>query len=132
MGFIEFIHHASTSTARLQRHGNCKCTAEEQKKQNYLLRKNNKFFVVIRNDKVIKSHGPDQFELPNELNNVIYESLEAFPRKYILSTQRDGDRPIGKQGFESLLRQCFSPQRVTVDILRSSYILTSTVIQENR
>ena len=39
-----------------------------------------------------------------------------------MSTQRDGNRPIGKQGFESLLRQCFSPQRVTVDILRSAYI----------
>ena len=94
----------------------------KNKKENYLLRKNNRYFVVIRDDKVIKSHGSDQFELSNDLNNVIHESLEVFPRKYILSTQRDGDRPIGKQGFESLLRQCFSPQRVTVDILRSAYI----------
>ena len=78
--------------------------------------------MIIRNDKVIKSHKPAQFELPDELNNVINTSLTAFPRKYILSTQRDGDRPIGKQGFESLLIQCFSPQRVTVDILRSAYI----------
>jgi len=94
----------------------------KNKKQNYLLHKNGKYYVVIRNDKVIKSHKAAQFELPQELNNVINTSLEAFPRKYILSTQRDGDRPIGKQGFESLLRQCFSPQRVTVDILRSAYI----------
>ena len=69
-----------------------------------------------------KSHGPDQFELSSELNSVINESLEAFPRKYILSAQRNGDYPINKQGFESLLKQCFSPQKVTVDILRSSYI----------
>ena len=94
----------------------------KNKKQNYLLNKNGKYYVVIRTDKVIKSHKPAQFELPDELNKVINESLEAFPRKYILSTQRDGDHPIGKQGFESLLRQCFSPQRVTVDILRSAYI----------
>ena len=94
----------------------------KNKKQNFLLNKNGKYFVVIRDDKVIKSHGPDQFELSNELNNVINESSEAFPRKYILSTQRDGNKPVNKQGFESLLKQCFSPQHVTVDILRSSYI----------
>ena len=94
----------------------------KNKKQNYLLNKNGKYYVVIRDDKVIKSHGPAQFELSNELNNVINISLEAFPRKYILSTQREGSKQIGKQGFESLLKQCFSPQRVTVDILRSAYI----------
>ena len=91
-------------------------------KQNFLLNKNNKYYVVIRDDKVVKSHGPDQFELSDELNEVINESLQAFPRKYILSTQRNGDYPINKQGFESLLKQCFSPQKVSVDILRSSYI----------
>ena len=95
---------------------------QKNKKQNYLLNKNGKYYVVIRDDKVIKSHGPAQFELSNELNNVINISLEAFPRKYILSTQREGSKQIGKQGFESLLKQCFSPQRVTVDILRSAYI----------
>ena len=94
----------------------------KNKKQNFIFHKNNKYSVVIRNDKVIKSHGPANFELPEELNNVISESLKAFPRKYILSTQRDGSKQIGKQGFESLLKHCFSPQRVTVDILRSAYI----------
>ena len=94
----------------------------KNKKENYLLNKNGKYFVIIRRDKVIKSHGPEQFELSNELNNVINESLRAFPRQYILSTQRDGTKPIQKQGFESLLRSCFSPQRVSVDILRSAYV----------
>ena len=56
------------------------------------MHKNNKYFVVIRNDKVIRSHGPAQFELSEELNNVISESLQAFPRKYILSTQREGSK----------------------------------------
>ena len=80
--------------------------------------------LSLKNDKVIikKGHGPDQFEMSNKLNTVINESLEAFPRKYILSTQRDGDRPIAEQWFKSLLKQCFSPQKVTVDILRSAYI----------
>ena len=82
----------------------------KNKKQNYLLNKNGKYYVVIRSDKVTKSHGPAHFELSNELKNVINESLVAFPRKYILSTQRDGSKPIQKQGFESLLKQCFSPQ----------------------
>ena len=94
----------------------------KNKKQNYLLNKNGKYFVIIRNDKVIRSHGSITLELSDELNNVINESLKAFPRKYILSTQRDGNKPINKQGFESLLKSCFSPQIVTVDILRSSYI----------
>ena len=73
-------------------------------KQIFLLNKNSKYYAVIRDDKVIKSHGADQFELSNELNSVINESLRAFPRKYILSTQRNGDYPINKQGFESLLK----------------------------
>ena len=41
----------------------------KNKKLNYLLHKNNKYYVVIRDDKVIQSHGSAQFELSNELNN---------------------------------------------------------------
>ena len=56
------------------------------------------------------------------MNDIINESLKAFPRTYILSTQRDGSKPINKQGLDSLLKQCFSPQKVGIDILRSAYV----------
>ena len=36
---------------------------QKNKKQNYLLNKNGKYYVVIRDDKVIKSHNPAQFEV---------------------------------------------------------------------
>ena len=94
----------------------------KNKKENYLWRKGIEYYIVIRKDKVVKSHGAAQFELSDQLNNVINESLEAFPRKYILSTQRDGSKPIQKKGFESLLRQCFPGKHVNVDILRSAYV----------
>ena len=72
-------------------------------KENFLLKRGNKWFVIIQQDKVIQTHRPATFELDNTLVNIIDNSLKYFPRKYILSSLRDPNKPIEKQGFESLL-----------------------------
>lgn len=97
--------------------------------ENYLWFNSRKkrWVVLLNNDKVSKTflHGKGELILDNkELNNIIDASLKAFPRTYILSTQRDGDKPAGYQGFRSLLNQIFEDEGkvVGVDILRSSYI----------
>ncbi len=60
--------------------------------------------------------------LDSTLNSIIDDSLIHFPRKYILSLIRDGNKPIGKQLFERLLTSCFTDKHVTLDSLRSAYI----------
>ena len=70
----EFVYLAASHYNGVQKHANCHALPKN-KKQNYLLRKNNIYFVVIRDDKVIQSHRSAQFELSDELNNVIDERL---------------------------------------------------------
>ena len=88
--------------------------------QNYLW--NNKI-LFLNHDKVVKNaYGRAQIEISKELQDVITESLEAFPRKYVLSLINDGNKPLGKQNFERLLGEIFAPKKLSVDLLRSSYI----------
>jgi hypothetical protein len=92
--------------------------------QNYLWKqKNGKYTLFLNHDKVTHAYGKAQFDLPDELNKIIDRSLEKFPRKYVLSLIRNGEKPAGKQNFERLLIELFSPKRVTVDLLRSAYII---------
>lgn len=92
------------------------------KKENFLLKKRDQWFVIIQQDKVIRAQGSAVFELNQLLGKIINVSLMFFPRKYILSALKDPNKPIGKQGFEKLLRDCFENKKVTVDILRSAYV----------
>ena len=89
---------------------------------NYMLNKNGKYYVIINHDKISNKLGSATFELNDKLNDIINESLSLFPRKYILSTQNDGDKPINKQGFESLMKQMFKNQKISIVLLRSAYI----------
>lgn len=92
--------------------------------KNTLQKRGNAYYIVIVKDKVSNSHPNLVEKVPPELESVIKASLKAYPRKYVLSTQKDADKPIGKQGFEKLLIDAFHDinKRVTVDILRSAYI----------
>lgn len=89
---------------------------------NYLWDRNGKYTVVINNDKVSKTYGRAEFPLSEELNKIIRTSLEEFPREWVLSLLRDGNRPLGKQNFERLMREIFDPKSVGVDLIRSAYI----------
>jgi hypothetical protein len=92
--------------------------------QNYLWKqKNGKYTLFLNHDKVTHAYGKAQFDLPDELNKIIDKSLERFPRKYVLSLIRNGEKPAGKQNFERLLTELFAPRRVSIDLLRSAYII---------
>lgn len=78
--------------------------------------------VHINKDKVSATHGPAKNKLSKELTDIIRQSLKDYPREYLLSLQTDPKKPIGKQGFETLMTAAFSPLKVSVDILRSSFI----------
>lgn len=63
----------------------------------------------------------ETIKIPDNLFNIIKNSIKMFPRKYILSSFKDGDRPIGKQGIEKLIKYSFqdiSPN-MTINMLRS-------------
>jgi len=87
--------------------------------QNYLW--NNKV-LFLNHDKVVHAYGKAQIDVNQEVQDVIKESLEAYPRKYVLSLITDGGKPLGKQNFERLLTEIFAPKKLSVDLLRSSYI----------
>jgi len=101
--------------------------------QNYLWNHDDKYTIIINQDKVshqYKKGGTIKYRLgkidieSKTLTNIIDESLKTFPRKYILSLLTNRNNPLGKQNFERILNEIFEPEgkKVTVDILRSVYI----------
>lgn len=92
-------------------------------KQNYLWKENNKYTLFLNHDKVAHSYGKAQFILPDDLTKVLDISLEKFPRDYVLSLIKNGTKPLGKQNFERLLTEAFAPKRMSVDLLRSAYVI---------
>lgn len=91
-------------------------------KTNYIVVNGESVTVYINKDKVSATHGNAVNKLSPELSKIIIKSLEDYPRKYLLSKLQDPNKPINKDGFESLMTFAFSPLKVSVDILRSSYI----------
>lgn len=91
-------------------------------KNNYLWDNEGEYIVVINKDKVSHTYGRSEFPLSNELNKIIKASLKAYPRDWLFSLLKDKDTPLGKQGFERLIRDIFKPKNIGIDILRSAYI----------
>jgi hypothetical protein len=92
-------------------------------KKNYLWKREGKYVLYLNHDKVTFSHGKAQLELADPLTKIIDESLDAFPREYVLSLITDGKKQMGKTNFERLLNEIFAPRKVSVDLLRSAYIV---------
>jgi hypothetical protein len=64
---------------------------------NYLLEfAKGQFRLILKNFKTVKTHGVQTMDLPTRTNNVIAESLQVFPRKYLLSRMRTPNAPMSK------------------------------------
>lgn len=91
------------------------------KDYNYIFKDDDgQYILVINNDKVSSTYGPINLRLNEKLSKIIDNTLKYFPRKYILSLFNDGNKPMGKQMFEKLLKSING--NLTVDIIRSAYI----------
>lgn len=91
--------------------------------KNYIWKKNNKWIIVINNDKVSDTYGRGEIEIESiQLNKLINETIEQYDRKYLLSLITDPNKPLGKQNFIRLLNEIFKPEKIGVQIFRSAYI----------
>ena len=87
---------------------------------NFLLNDKGKFTILINHDKVIKSHGKAAIPLPDDLNNVIVESLAKFPREYLFTSTTG--KEMDDKAFSRLLEKIIPGRKLGIDNLRSSYI----------
>lgn len=95
--------------------------AQNDGKTNFLLMEKTKGALLINKDKVVKTYGKANIEITPELFAVLNDSIKSFPRTYVLSSP-DGKQPIKKGGFDKLMEETFFPLKVTVDVLRCSYV----------
>jgi hypothetical protein len=64
---------------------------------NYLLEiAQDQFRLVLNNYKSVKHHGPTSIDMSTRCNNVIAESLQVFPRKFLLSQIKSPDKPMSR------------------------------------
>jgi hypothetical protein len=86
---------------------------------NYLLEfAKGQFRLVLKNFKSVKTHGVQTIDLPTRTNNVIAESLQAFPRKYLLSCMRTPDAPMSKNYLTKFCGSIFPDANVGTCLLR--------------
>ena len=78
------------------------------KNQNYILKHTDTSYEVIINiDKVSQFKGSSRFLLSTETSRAITHSLRVFPRKYLLSTNTDGNKPLLSAGATQLYKYIF-------------------------
>jgi hypothetical protein len=90
---------------------------------NYIILKNGEAELVIRNYKTSRKHGEIRHpKLPNDLYNIIVQSLEKYPRKYLF--EKNG-KPFTPNGFckwsSSTLTKLFNVE-LTLTMIRHIYI----------
>lgn len=99
-----------------------KAKTEDNNSDNFLLIRNGESTTIINHDKVSRKYGKSEFKLNDELHQIIIDSLKEFKRTYLLSRIRDGTKPLNAKGFNQLLSEAFAPRKMSVDIIRSSYV----------
>lgn len=64
---------------------------------NYMLEfARDQFRLVLKDFRSVKHHGPTNIDMSTRSNNVIAESLQVFPRKFLLSRMRAPDKPMSR------------------------------------
>lgn len=73
---------------------------------NYLLEfARGQFRLVLKDFKTVKHHAPTSIDMSTRCNNVIAESLQVFPRKYLLCRIRSPNQPMSRN---YLTKFCFT------------------------
>lgn len=91
-------------------------------KQNYFVRDKGGYTIIINQDKVSGRKKGTEIQLTEDLTDIIDNSLKFYPRTYLLSQQRDPNKPLNYRALINILYQVFYPKRPGIDVLRSSYI----------
>jgi len=95
------------------------------KKLNYLQKKDGNYTYVINDDKVQKKYGPAAIPIESKsLTELITQSLEKYPRKWLFTKISDRTTPMSILYFPKMVKSIFKLEKkvVGIDILRSSYI----------
>ena len=92
--------------------------------KNYLWDNGDKYTIVLNNYKTKKKYGRREIDIESdELARIIEDSLERFPRKYLLSSLKKqmATKPLTYRNFFNYIK-LFPDKNVSVDLLRSFYI----------
>jgi hypothetical protein len=107
---------------------NCKLINKQSEKNeddNYdskIYYEKNKMIFEIIHDKVIKSHTNNIIKFNKKMQKIIEESIKHYQRRYLLCSPNNNNKPMNKLYFNKMLKDIFD-KRVTVDIIRSSYVI---------
>ncbi|GAQ83541.1 hypothetical protein KFL_001520110 [Klebsormidium nitens] len=83
---------------------------------NYLLEyAKGQFRMVLKDFKTAKTYGEQAIDLPTRTCNVIAETLEVFPRKYLLSRMRTPDEPMSRNYLTKFCCSIFDDANVGVE-----------------
>lgn len=96
---------------------------ETDAKGNYLLKHDGSYTMVINNDKVAKIpiyQQNNRFKFSEKLSDIITDSLENFPRKYLF-TNMSKNKPLGKNNLFFLIKST-NPNGSSMNDIRAAVV----------
>jgi hypothetical protein len=85
------------------------CYVKSDSKQDY---------IVLRNYKTAASYGRRVLPLPHDLVGIVRDSLERFPRGYLVASASDPQAPAGKAAVAQRLGSVLKEARLGCNLLR--------------
>ena len=103
--------------------GEVKIVSQEQASQRgggncYVKSGDKKDHIVLRHYKTAASYGRRTLPLPHDLVGVVRDSLQRFPRDYLVASARDPHAPAGKAAVARWLGGTLKEARIGCNLLR--------------
>jgi hypothetical protein len=109
----------------------------KEKELNYIEMKRKKGTIVIKDYKTSKQYGDYKITIPQDLFEVIKESIKQNPREYLFENSKDEAYEDDLQGLSSFTKricrdlEIIFEKKVTVNTLRHSYITYHLSLYKN-
>ena len=90
--------------------------------ENFLVRKDKRYTLVLRTYKTCASYGEQRIEFPESLNAVVARSFRRFPRGYLICMLRAPERGMCSNTVTKFLSRVFPDKRLGCTLMRKLWV----------
>ena len=90
--------------------------------ENYLLRKDGRYTLVLNSYKTAASYGQQRIDFPESLNAVTANSFRLFPRRFLICQLRSPERGMSSNTVTKFLSRVFPQKRLGCTLMRKLWV----------
>lgn len=92
----------------------------DDKVNDFILINNDEIKIIFNKEK--KKHKGISIDITGELEDIIRESYDRYPRPYLITNYYDRNKLISYDGIYKRFREIFNDNRISINAIRSSYL----------